>query len=130
MKKGEGQYNFQTAKAVVEKCILLANNTRFAVETRQELGRLLGLASDDGQKILLGPELDVIFNSIMAGKDITLLDPVIELIALPDNVYEMAAVLMLRQLQLRAPRVKSFLDQKKAAASGRLKDRLVMVLEG
>jgi tetratricopeptide (TPR) repeat protein len=130
MKKGQGEYSFSTAKAVLEKCILLASKTRFARETRQELGRLLGLTEKEGEKILLGAELDLIFNDLVAGKDITLLDPVLELISLPDNVYEMAAVLMLRQLQTRIPRVKTYLEQKKAKVSGRLGDRLVMVLEG
>jgi hypothetical protein len=130
MKKGQGEYTFQTAKAVIEKCILLANSTSFAEETRRELGRILGLSESQGQKILLGPELDVIFNNIMDGGDITLLDPVVELISIPDNVYGMAAVLMLRQLQTRVPRVNKYLNQKKDASSGRLKERLIMVLEG
>ncbi len=126
MKKSEGNYNIGTARNVLEKCILLAPGTLYAEETRIELGRLLGLSKSDGEKILLGHELDAIYRRLSTGI-VNILDPVMDLLSTPDNVYQMAAVLMLQEAK-KNEIVRAYLEAKRDNASGRLKERLDSIL--
>lgn len=129
MKKNRGNYNIGTARNVLEKCILLAPETSFATETRIELGRLLGLESSDGKKILLGPELDALHKKLSTAPaaPAEILGPVLDLIATPDNVYQLAAVLMLKEAK-RIDRVQVYLAARHDHATGRLKERLNIIL--
>ncbi|MBA7696251.1 hypothetical protein ES703_104894 [subsurface metagenome] len=128
MKKGRGLYNIGSARGVLEKCILLSPNTEYAVEARAELGRLTGLTPGQGEKILLGPELDKIYEQLLSGSEPSALDPVLELLSVPDNVYGLAAVLMLQQAQ-RMPGVSAYLSAREQDAEGRLKERLSAILK-
>ena len=115
------------ARPVLEKCILLAPNTPFALESRRALGRLIGLAPADGEKLLLGPELEAIGRRLAEGESLDRLEPVLELLATADNEYQMLAVLMLKQLKSRE-QVRVFLAEHARTATGRLKERLAFVL--
>jgi tetratricopeptide (TPR) repeat protein len=127
MKRGQGDYSLKAVRKVLEKCILLSPNTVYALETRVELGRLLGLEPEQGKKLLIGPELDSIHIRLANGENASILDPVMDLLSTPDNVYEMAAVLMLGEAK-KIPVVKDYLVNKRDNSSGRLKERLVSIL--
>jgi len=116
-----------TARPVLEKCILLAPKTPFALASRRALGRLIGLASVDGEKLLLGPELEAIGRRVAAGESLSLLEPVLELLATPDNEYQLLAVLLLKQLKSRE-QVRLFLTERAHTATGRLKERLAFIV--
>jgi tetratricopeptide (TPR) repeat protein len=127
MKKGGGAYTLVTMQAILEKCILLGPTTAYARETRREIGRLLGLAPTDAEKLLLGAELDAIASAVVSRADLSALNSVIELLAIPDNSYEMAGVMVMRQLK-RIESVDSFLHEQAGSAHGRLKERLGFIL--
>jgi hypothetical protein len=130
MKKGKGDYNLNVARDVLEKCVMLAPATASALETRREIARLIGLDPGNGDKLLLAAELDALLARLKKGEEPALLAPVLELVSIPDNVYTTAGVFFLRELSRNLPSVKSYLDKQKSTASGRLKERLVMILEG
>ena len=127
MRHGSGGDLPAGARPVLEKCILLAPNTPFALESRRELGRLIGLAQTDGERLLLGPELEAISRQVAGGQSLTRLEPVLELLSTPDNEYQLLAVLMLKQLKSRE-QVRAFLAERSRTATGRLKERLAFVL--
>ncbi len=112
---------------IVEKCILLAPRTGIAAESRRELGRIRGLSPADGEKLLLGAELEQIARAIESGADPALLEPVLALLATPDNTYQAAGTLMLEALKANA-RVEAFLEERRKVSSGRLKERLTFLL--
>ncbi len=129
MKKGGGNYNIAVTRDILEKCILLSPSTIYARETRGELGRLSGLKVKEGEKILLGAELDSIYNRLIAGGDVALLEPVMELLSVPDNVYEMAALLMVKRAK-QIPLVEVYLEDRLKKETARLKERLTAILGG
>jgi hypothetical protein len=127
MRNGSGAYTLATMQAILEKCILLGPTTAYARETRREIGGLLGLAPTDAEKLLLGAELDAIASAVVSRADLSALSSVIELLATPENSYEMAGVMLMRQLK-RIGSVDSFLHEKARSAHGRLKERLGFIL--
>jgi tetratricopeptide (TPR) repeat protein len=129
MKKGKGEYTYATAREVLEKTVLLAPGTEYAAETRREIGRLLGLNPSDGERLLLPPELAALGARLAGGEPPVVLEPAVALLALPDNVYTLQGIVFLRELSRRLPAVGSYLEKKKSASTGRLRERLVMILE-
>ncbi len=127
MRHGSGGDLPAGARPVLEKCILLTPNTSFALESRRALGRLIGLAPAEGEKLLLGPELEAIGRQVAAGESLSRLQPVLELLATPDNEYQLLAVLMLKRLKARE-QVRAFLLERARTATGRLKERLAFVV--
>jgi len=127
MKKGGGEYSLATVRSVLERCILLAPQGEAAGETRVELGRLIGLSPQDGARLLLGPELDRIRERVLAGSSPEVLQPVLELLATAENVYELAGTLMLRRI-LGLPGVSEYLAGRERSARGRMKERLAAIL--
>ncbi len=116
-----------SAVEIVEKCILLAPRSGIAAEARRELGRIRGLSPGDGEKILLEAELERIARAVESGADLALLEPVLDLLATPDNVYQAAGVRMLGALKTDA-RVLAFLEERRRGSAGRLKERLAFLV--
>jgi tetratricopeptide (TPR) repeat protein len=127
MRRGPGSYAPAAARPVLEKCILLAPKTSFALESRRELGRLIGLSPAEGEKLLLAPELEAIGRQVAAGGDLDRLEPVLELLTTPDNEYQLSAVLLLKRLKGR-DQVRGFLAGRARNVTGRLKERLSFVM--
>jgi hypothetical protein len=127
MRHGSGGDLPAGVRPVLEKCILLAPNTPFALESRRALGRLIGLAAAEGEKLLLGPELEAIGRRMAAGESLDRLEPVLELLSTPDNEYQLLAVVLLKQLKSRE-QVRAYLIERARTSTGRLKERLSFVL--
>ncbi len=127
LKASRGPESASSAVEIVEKCILLAPRTDIAAEARQELGRIRGLTASDGERLLLQAELEQIARAVESGADVSLLEPVLDLLATPDNVYQAAGMRMLRALKADR-RVRAFLEERQTGSAGRLKERLAFVL--
>jgi hypothetical protein len=127
MRRGPGSYSPAAARPVLEKCILLAPKTPFALESRRELGRLIGLSPAEGEKLLLGPELEAIGRQVAAGGDLRRLEPVLELLSTPDSDYQLSAVLMLKQLK-SMEQVRGFLAERERTSNGKLRERLSFIM--
>jgi hypothetical protein len=127
LKACRGPEAANAAVDIVEKCILLAPRTGIAAEARRELGRVRGLSPADGEKLLLGAELEQIARAVESGADAALLEPVLALLTTPDNSYQAAGTRMLEALKADA-RVKAFLEERRKDSAGRLKERLAFLL--
>ncbi len=77
--------DLETARFILEKCILLTPDTEYAKQTRRELARLLGLEESDGEKLLLGSELDLIFSDAINDKDLSAMQRVMDLLSISDK---------------------------------------------
>jgi tetratricopeptide (TPR) repeat protein len=120
-------YGLGTARPVLERCILLAPAGPYAVPSRMEIGRLLGIGPDQGARLLLGPEIEAIAGELGAGADPAVLDPVLALVSMPDNAYSLEGMLMLQQAH-RLPAARAYMATKRQSAKGRLRERLDAVL--
>jgi tetratricopeptide (TPR) repeat protein len=129
MSKSAGTTGIGDPRTAMESCILLAPDTVYAKETRIALGTALGLVPKDGAKLMLGRELDKIYALLAEGKSPRICDPVLDLRSVEDNVYTLAAVLILEKAK-ELPGVGDYLDKKRKASSGRLKERIEMVMNG
>jgi tetratricopeptide (TPR) repeat protein len=127
MKNAKVSFNAAPAKRILERCILLSLQTPHSRESREELGRLLGLTGEDGGRLLLGAEIDAVGERVSAGSDTRLLDPVVNLLAAPDNEYQIHAMFMLRQLA-SGQRVREYLAGFSRGAPVRLRERIGFVL--
>jgi tetratricopeptide (TPR) repeat protein len=114
---------------ILEKCIQLAPHTEAAAESRRELGRVLGLEPPDGAKLLLPVEIEAIAQSVAGGGDPSLLEPLLGLLSTPANRYQAGTEPVLQALA-RRPDVGAWLAARRAAAGGRLKERLAFLLGG
>ncbi len=104
MKNGEeGDYSFNTAQTVIEKSILLAPNTKYANESRIELGRLLGLNKNDSEKILLFPEIELIYRKATLNGTPEVIEPLIAMLGIKDNLYSAASLITLQKLSVYKP---------------------------
>jgi len=129
MKKGPGDYSLANVRDVLEKTILLAPDSAEALETRVELGRLVGVEPREAAGILLRPELDLAYARLTGGADPgKILPPVLRLLSIHrENLYTSDGVLMLRSA-VRVPGVTKFLEEQARQATGPLKDRLAQLL--
>ncbi len=130
MRKGPGSYTFDNAKGVLEKVILLAPRSEEGIESRVELGRLIGLGVDESKKLLIPPEVDAIYAQLLAGGDPgNVLGPVLGLLSIPkENIFTDGGALMLRSAAASVPAVRAYLTADKRSASGALEERLAQVL--
>jgi len=128
MKRGAGGYGFGTARSALEKCILLAPGSWAAREARGELGILIGIETEEGNKLLLAPELDALEAALAGGASPEVLDSVVALLATKDNVYRLGGQILLKKAAV-LPAVRSWLEKRKAAATGRLREELAAVLD-
>lgn len=87
LKKGEGKYTFTTIRNVLDKVVLFGINTRLAQVTKSEMGSLLGLTAQQS-KYLFPPQYIIsVINSYMMIRDENLIEPIKELLSLPNNPY-------------------------------------------
>ena len=112
---------------ILEKIILLNSNTQFARNARIQLGMIQNLTESDSKKILLPNETEFFLNSFINTGKREFLQPVFELLSLPDCTYIYNALEMLRVTDMPLP-LKNELKEELNTASGRLKDRLSFIL--
>jgi Flp pilus assembly protein TadD len=127
LRKDTRAYSVKTARPVLEKCIALAPSSSMALDSRKELGRLLGIGEIAGGKLLIPAEIDAIFADIIAGASFSRLDPVMTLLDTPDNDYQLACMYALGKVS-SDPALKAYLAKRAKSSSGKLKERLTYIL--
>ncbi len=85
LKKAGTGYNKESAEPALRGCIVASPYTRYAWESRVELGRLYSI--EDGEKIILPEELVFIYQSIISGAPVEILEPVAQFLNMEDNVF-------------------------------------------
>lgn len=112
---------------LLNKIILLGNNNIYIEKAKCELGKLVGLSEKDATKILLSVEIQQILNNFIVTSDDSLLKSVFELLELPENDYELNALMLLQDFK-KNPVLLKALQEKLNHSEGRLHERLKYVL--
>lgn len=107
--------------------ILLLGNNIYAYNARKELGLAAGLSENEAGNVLLPSEIEAILDRFEKTCDLELLEPLYAVISLPENVYELNALAIMKGYKNNVAFRKE-LERKMNASSGRLKERLQFVL--
>ena len=121
--RAAGSFGPAAMRPVLEKTILLGRDSAHADASRLELGRLLGLDPDQGRKLLLEAEMRTIAEHATARRLPARLEPLLELLALPDSLYTLQATLIVQQV-LGDPAMRAYLERRRLDSAGRLHERL------
>ncbi len=121
------QYSFTTAQPLLEKAILLNPTTQHAALTREEVRRLLNIDGFDDAPLLLPAEVNERVETALTSGESFAVDPVIAMLALPDNPYVLHAQLVLTQIAA-LPVFNARLEQALITATGRQAERLRGIL--
>jgi tetratricopeptide (TPR) repeat protein len=127
MRKDARSYSIKAARPILEKCVALSLASSMALESRRELGRLMGVGEASGGKLLVPAEIDAIFADLIAGAPFSRLEGVMATLDTPDNEYQFACVCALRRLS-SDPAMRAYLETKANASSGKLRERLTYAL--
>lgn len=110
-----------------EKILILGRKNRYEDDSREKLGILAGLTRMQARKILIPQEVSrAIAEASLTGKADPLI-PVYELLSLPENDYELAAVGLLKE-QKSSVNIEPLLRSAYETSSGRLKERIAYIL--
>ena len=112
-----------------EQCINLSPRGPFANECREILAGNLGLSLSEGRVLMSMAEIDDIVRSALSSEKPEILGDLFPLMALPDNVYTLYALGILKNAAAR-PSVKDFLEAEAGRSGGRLAERLRFTLQG
>jgi hypothetical protein len=127
--RGARAFSGNVAAEYAENCINSSPKGPFAEECRKILASFSGLKTEEGSAMKTKREIEAaISQSVNAGNP-ELLDPLLPLIALPDNPYTVYAIGALRALT-GVPAFRDYFNGKAAAASGRLSERLAYICRG
>lgn len=117
----------KTYLPLLNKVILIGKNNLYIDKARVELGKTAGLSESDSRKILLTYEIEQILNAFNESGNESLLEPIYELLNLPENDYELNALAILKNYN-RKPMVSKVFQEKLKSSHGRLQERLKYVL--
>ena len=85
LKKSGVDYNKENAVPLLKGCILAFPFSKFAAETRLELGKFYGIRN--GYYILLKEEVEYLYKRAISGTPVDVLEPVARLLEMEDNVF-------------------------------------------
>ena len=111
----------------MEKAILLKPATPQAAATRSELRRLLNIDDSGDAPLLLPAEVNERVEAALISGESLAIDPIIAMLALPDNPYVLHAQLVLTQIAA-LPVFNAPLEQALVTATGRQAERLRGIL--
>lgn len=95
MKDGPGNYSFEAVYEILERTILLASDSEAAEHSRQEIASLQGVDLQEGQRFLVGAEMDAAAVRMLEHEDQRSFDSVANMLNLQENLYTEAAMLVL-----------------------------------
>jgi hypothetical protein len=117
------------AAEYAEQCIVLAPAGPFAAECRALLAASAGLKPGDGAALKSRAEIEALVSRSVAEGDPLVLEPLMPLIALPENPYTVYAVGALRALA-SVPRFRDYFSGRASRSAGRLAERLGYICRG
>ncbi len=113
---------------ILEKIIDLGNKNLYISKAREVLGNLVGLSKEQAKKILIKNEIIAILYDFQTTGDEESLIPIFDLLELPDNIYEMFALSLIRD-EYKLLKMEKVLRNKKVNCSEKLKERLNYILK-
>lgn len=115
------------AVSILEKIIDLGNNNIYITEAKHALGNISGLSEIQSEKLLVPSEIISIVYDFQTTRDESELNPVFELLELPENSYELFALDFLKE-RYKLLAIENILQNKKSNCSERLKERINYIL--
>lgn len=115
------------AVPILEKIIDLGNNNIYITEAKHALGNISGLSEIQSEKLLVPSEIISIVYDFQTTRDESELNPVFELLELPENSYELFALDFLKE-RYKLLAIENILQNKKNNCSERLKERINYIL--
>ena len=112
---------------VLEKIIVLGNDNVFIADARKELGKIQGLSAAQSQHLLIPSEVNLALAQYARTRNDNALESIFELLALPDNEYELYALTLLRK-QRNLLNLDDALFRRRANASSKLVERIDFIL--
>ena len=113
---------------LLNKVVILGENNIYRESAKCELGKLAGLSKDNSKKILLPDEIMHILTAFNESLDESFLEPIYELLDLPENDYELHALAILRDCRSNLALMKKLEEKVETISDGVLCARLKYVL--
>lgn len=119
--------NYSNWTSVLEK-ILMLNKSIYTDDARIALGKISGFSEKDAEKLLIPAEVQGILNNYFSTENESILNPIYNFISLNDNSYVYSALAILKSYSADNPLLKKVLSAKADVSAGRLKERLLFIL--
>lgn len=113
--------------AVLEKIITLNNNNIYVSFAKTELGKQFGLSKEESQKLLIDTEVDKIINKYKKSSAIEDLNPIFDLLEMPENNYELQTLVYLK-MQYKNLGLEPVFLKKRELCSNKLGERIDYIL--
>lgn len=113
--------------SLLEKILSLSGSGSYSNQARLALGNMIGLSDQDSEKILVPYEVTAVLQAYLNNPDEMLLEPVFDLLELPDNTYVYQTISLLKE-QVSNPVLRKAVQEKGTTASGRMKERIDYIL--
>jgi hypothetical protein len=117
------------ASQYAEHCIAIAPGGPFTAECRSIIAVSEGLKAEDGPSLKIKKEVEDIITAAVNQGNPQLLEPLLPLIALPDNSFTVYAIGALKGLR-SLPDFLNYFNTQAAASKGRLAERLSYICRG
>lgn len=113
---------------VLEKIIDIGKDNLYIPKAREALGETVGLSKIQAKKLLTSSEVVSILYSFQTTGNEELLEPIFNLLELPDNSYEIFALSLIRD-EYKLLKMEKVLENKVNNCSEKLKDRINYILK-
>ena len=127
--RGAKVFSGAIASQYAEYCVTLAGDGPFAAECRGIIAVFAGLRTEDGLSLKSKKEIDNTITMAVSQGNPVLLEPLIPLIALPENPFTVYAVGALKGLT-SLPAFLDYFTSLAAGSKGRLAERLSYICRG
>jgi tetratricopeptide (TPR) repeat protein len=124
LKSRQASYSLAKAKPVLERAAYFSRGTTYGLESRRELGRLMGLTPADSTRVLVGNELKELEQKFQSTGELQYIEPMLQALAIENNDYTSLTEAALRGLAAGFPDLRTYLVSRREKAVGNLKLRL------
>jgi len=128
LKRRQTGYSLSRAKPVLENAVYSARGTSYGLESRRELGRLMGLAPADSERVLVGYELKELAEKYRGTRELQYIEPMLQALRIGNNDYTTLTEEALRALAADSFDLRTYLLRRREESEGNLKLRLDNVL--
>lgn len=113
--------------AILEKIITLNNGNRYVHGARIALGKYVGLSEKDSERLLIASEVDKILAKYKKSLSIEDLNPLFDLLEMPENSYELQTLVYLK-MEYKNLGLESAFLKKREFCSNKLGERIDYIL--
>jgi tetratricopeptide (TPR) repeat protein len=128
LKRRASGYSLARAKPILENAVYSSRGTAFGLESRRELGRLMGLSPSDSDRLLVGAEIQDLAEQFRRTGEMQYDEPLLQALGIENNDYTRVTEVTLRRLAAASADLRAHLLSRRAEAAGNLRLRLDNVI--